>query len=91
MYEITNQLAWKGTVRPTSVPGEISRVNLDVIVALQSPVGIIYALDRSSQDLECGGVLIRRGWSGFQLSAPRVGKGERTVGRSRGIRDGFTE
>ena len=80
-----------GTVAPTGVSTRVRRVHLDVVVAHQSPVGIIHALDRPRKNIERGRMLIRGGWSGLQLGAPRIGKSNGTVRRSRGIRDGFTE
>ena len=78
-------------VSPTSVSGYVRRVHLDVIVALQSSVGVVHALDRARQEVERGGIFVRRDWGGLQLSTPRVGKSDGTVRWGRGIRDGFTE
>jgi len=78
-------------VGPTGVSGHVSGVHLDVIVTLQSPVGIIHTLDRSRKDVERDGALVRRDWSGFQLSAPGIRKSDGTIRRSGGVRDDFTE
>ena len=78
-------------VGPTSVSGYVRRVHLNVIVALQSSVGVIHALDRARQEVERGGIFVWGDWGRLQLSAPRVGKSDGTVRWGRGIRDGFTE
>jgi len=79
------------TVGPTGVSGYVSGIHLDVIVALQPPVGIIHTLDRARKDVKRDGALVRRDWSGFQLSAPGIRKSDGTIRRSGGVRDDFTE
>ena len=54
-------------------------------------MGVIHAFDGARKDVKCGGVLVWRYWSWFQLGAPGIRKSERTVRRGGGVCDMFTE
>jgi hypothetical protein len=78
------------SIGPTGVSGDVSWVHLDVIVALQPPMGVVHASDRARQDVEGHRALygeIGAGSSKF----PRDQKVRRSHKRDRGICDDFTE
>ena len=79
------------TISRTSVSVHISRVHLDVIITLQSPVDIIHALNRAGKDIERSRTLVRGDWSRFQPSAPGIRENDGTIRRDRGIRNDLIE
>ena len=79
------------TIGLTGVSAYITGVHLDVIVTLQSPVGIVHALDCAGQDIERNRALVRGDWSRFQPSAPGIRKDDGTIRREGGIRNDLIE